>query len=963
MSSESSPDIYLNWLHEQGLLSSTQLQSLTPRVQTLGGQELCQLLLKEGWVTESQLRSLQQAVMSSSPEAQRPSAPESFQTPQNDQAGINQDAVETVKVGQKSPFFQQQAPASTADEAMAVAQTLPIEAQQQLQERLRAQLAEASESGPVSKPGESEPGAEAQLDPWSEEAARAPLQTPQTVTSLEPGQNIGPYSLERQLGLGATSVVWLAGRDGQDRSVALKILPHDADGTDLNHRRFEREISVLKDLNHPHIIKVFDWGRTERWSYMAMEYVPGGSLADHLFDSGRYSVTHAFSLGVKIAKALQYAHKAGILHRDLKPGNVLLGASGEPIVADFGLARQKTLPTKVMISRTGEIVGTPAYMPPELADSQHKNADERADIYSLGATLFALLTGSPPFEGRTVVNIVHAVLQQEPLDAKALRPDLPEPVLRFLRTCLNKEPKQRYPTMDAAIAAMESIYQDAAGEAQGLARSPRVVGALALLCVASLVGLGVEEWLRRSQRRQLQGQVQSLKKQLTTVTEQSSELEAQLQATQKRLHEQWLSEAQRSLESSASDELPLQLRCDLLAAAQGRLTQLGALPKSMTVREKGLRGPLKRLADLQSDPMRSTVGDFGRALKNYQQLIAAFSDGSPSNLQKGRILRRFGDLYWSLGQPAQAREQYQQALTVMRLDSQCQPWMVAALQYLEARLRVVLDRDQGGALALLLQANEGLLDPSLLNLNEAQRQSAQKWTPILKALIAESLAEIYVERKDETKARTQLALSQSLWSSQRKDGDCFGEMAWLRHRLFEARQLAKLSNKAGLERASYKQLLADAQALLKAFPGRPEPSLMALRLRLDWVQTEMSKGQLVFATEQLTVLNAELKECLKVRPRPLAIGAFRIIARMLNSKLAAERLKGAKTGTAVGLFKHDQFSHRAVSRKLWNELKAPIKAWDGVDWPDSQEPEVFERRLRELLSAPNSERLWPYLMP
>jgi eukaryotic-like serine/threonine-protein kinase len=258
-------------------------------------------------------------------------------------------------------------------------------------------------------------------------------------TSLE-GCQLGPYQLGPCLGAGGMGEVYKAKDTRLDRTVAIKVLPAHVATAPQARERFEREARAVAALNHPHICTLYDVGSHDGVDFLVMEYLDGVTLTCPL------PVDDAVKLGIDIAGALAAAHRQGILHRDLKPGNVMVTPNGIKLL-DFGLA--KSTQSDISVTQTGVVVGTLAYMSPEQVNGQL--LDARSDIFSFGALLYEMVSGERAFSGTTAGQVMSAVLRDDP-------PPLREPTLEpIVRTCLAKDPDQRYRTMDDVRAALEQI--------------------------------------------------------------------------------------------------------------------------------------------------------------------------------------------------------------------------------------------------------------------------------------------------------------------------------------------------------------------------------------------------------------------------------------------------------------------------------------------------------------------------
>ncbi|RME83368.1 MAG: serine/threonine protein kinase, partial [Caldilineae bacterium] len=269
---------------------------------------------------------------------------------------------------------------------------------------------------------------------------------------LRPGDTIGPYRIEREIGRGGMAVVYLAYHTRLERPVALKVLhPHLQGDTELVER-FLFEARAAARLDHPNIVAIYDAGSAGGVDYIAMEYVEGESLADILQRvGGPLPLEFVISVVNQVAEALDYAHHRGIVHRDIKPSNILVRENGHALLTDFGIARAASL--QATTSR-GTILGTPEYMSPEQAEG--KLVDGRSDVYSLGIVTYCALTGGPPFQGDTPHAVLHAHVHEPLPDARQRNPALPVGLGDVLRTATAKDPAHRYPTAGAFAKALRA---------------------------------------------------------------------------------------------------------------------------------------------------------------------------------------------------------------------------------------------------------------------------------------------------------------------------------------------------------------------------------------------------------------------------------------------------------------------------------------------------------------------------
>ena len=304
----------------------------------------------------------------------------------------------------------------------------------------------------------------------------------------------GRYSIERELGSGAMALVFLAHDLKHDRDVAVKVLKPDI-ASAIGPERFHREIEVVARLTHPHILSLHDSGEAAGLLYFVMPYVEGQSVREALQRDGRLPVAEATRIAREMADALEFAHRHGVIHRDVKPANIML-TSGHALLADFGIARLVE-GADTTLTGTGITVGTPAYMSPEQV-SGDEPLDGRSDIYSLGCVLFEMLAGKPPFEdvSRRAVLVHHMV--DSPPDIRLQCPEIPLELVGILRTTLEKNPDKRFASAAELSKALASVRSeiDATGGARlrrSLKRRGRLLNrgqraGIAVLLVLAAIG-------------------------------------------------------------------------------------------------------------------------------------------------------------------------------------------------------------------------------------------------------------------------------------------------------------------------------------------------------------------------------------------------------------------------------------------------------------------------------------------
>jgi serine/threonine protein kinase len=259
----------------------------------------------------------------------------------------------------------------------------------------------------------------------------------------ESDRSFGDYELLGRIARGGMGVIYKARQVCLNRIVAVKMMLPGMLISEAEASRFQNEAEVIANLRHPNIVAVHEVGAHDGQRYFSMDYVEGQSLAAVVRDHPLPARTAARYVKV-IAEAIHYAHQQGILHRDLKPSNVLLDKAGNPRIADFGLA--KRLASDSRLTATGTVLGTPSYMPPEQADGKGRRIGPASDVYSLGAILYELLTGRPPFQAATPLDTILLVINTEPIAPRMLNPKLSRDLETICLKCLEKDPRWRYQT-------------------------------------------------------------------------------------------------------------------------------------------------------------------------------------------------------------------------------------------------------------------------------------------------------------------------------------------------------------------------------------------------------------------------------------------------------------------------------------------------------------------------------------
>src|SRR5579871_3344744 len=251
------------------------------------------------------------------------------------------------------------------------------------------------------------------------------------------------YEVVRELAQGGMAEVYLARDQLLDRPVALKALFPEYAREPSFVERFRREAQAAANLNHPNIVAIYDWGQEAGTYFIVMEYVEGRSLRDLIRSEAPVDPGQSAEIAAEIAAALGFAHRGGVVHRDVKPGNVLLTRTGNVKVTDFGIARAGTSDG---LTQTGSVMGTATYFSPEQAQGQ--SVDGRSDVYALGVVLYEMVTGVAPFTGDSPVSVAYKHVREEPVPPTQRNPEVPHDLEQIIMTALAKDPDQRYQTAD-----------------------------------------------------------------------------------------------------------------------------------------------------------------------------------------------------------------------------------------------------------------------------------------------------------------------------------------------------------------------------------------------------------------------------------------------------------------------------------------------------------------------------------
>jgi serine/threonine-protein kinase len=515
---------------------------------------------------------------------------------------------------------------------------------------------------------------------------------PTRVASAEGPPGLPPipdYEILGELGRGGMGVVYKARQVQLNRLVALKMVLSGGHAGPAEIARFRREAEAVARLQHPHIVQIHEVGEADGKPFFSLEYVDGGSLADKL-DGTPWAASQAAPLVETLARAVHAAHQKGVIHRDLKPGNVLLTAEGQPKVTDFGLAKQ--LDSEKAQTQSGAIVGTPSYMAPEQAGGKREELGPAADVYALGAILYELLTGRPPFRGETPLDTVIQVVSGEPVPPSRLQPKVSRELETICLKCLEKSPASRY---SSALALAEDLARGRAGEpilarpvgpvvrlGKLARRRPAVAGLLAGLVAVVTTAFALIVW-------QLQ-RVEEQRRAANTNAAQARLNAAEAQGNAKRARHEAAAKARAlAAEQKARRQAFAALRSMTVEVVERKFAQGAALTTDDRAFLRGVIQQFDAFAQIQGDEadsravraegrlrvgsIRYTLGelkeaekDYEQALHIYQQLAADFPSRPEFRLALASSHNKRGLLLSDTGRFAEAEKDYDQALSIRK---------------------------------------------------------------------------------------------------------------------------------------------------------------------------------------------------------------------------------------------------------------------------------------------------------
>ncbi|MEO2031007.1 MAG: serine/threonine-protein kinase [Planctomycetaceae bacterium] len=455
-------------------------------------------------------------------------------------------------------------------------------------------------------------------------------------TDAAPGlRSFGDYELLQEIARGGMGVVYKARQTKLNRVVALKMILSGQLASPEDVQRFYVEAEAAASLEHPGIVPIYEIGEHDHQHFFSMGFIEGASLESQVKD-GPLPPREAATVTQRVSEAIAYAHAQGVIHRDLKPANILIDTGGEPKVTDFGLAKKTEGDSG--LTGTGQILGTPGYMPPEQASGETDTIGPAADIYSLGAILYALLTGRPPFQSATVMDTLVAVLEQEPVTPRQLNPALDVDLETICLKCLQKDIKRRYTTTDELVAELgrylngEPIHARPIGKLERgwrwCKRKPALAGMLGISAAALMVLVAGGLWYN-AQLVQERDIAQRQRK-LAEMREAEATLAQANEARQRERAEEQKEAAERNFK--------------LARMAVGELTTISQ----------------NELFDVpQMEPIRKALLEKARAF--YETFVEQSTGDRDLMYELAKAHERLGSIIQQLGNPADAAAEYEKS--------------------------------------------------------------------------------------------------------------------------------------------------------------------------------------------------------------------------------------------------------------------------------------------------------------
>ena len=475
-----------------------------------------------------------------------------------------------------------------------------------------------------------------------------------------PGRHqFGDYELLEEIARGGMGVVYKALQKKANRIVALKMILSGQHASEEELQRFRSEAEAAALLDHPHIVPIFDVGEQNGQPYFSMGYVDGESLQSKLRE-GPLPSKEAAGIVKTVSQAIASAHDHGVIHRDLKPSNVLIDKSGNPRVTDFGLAKQ--IESDSNLTATGQVMGTPSYMPPEQASGDLAKIDARSDVYSLGAVLYALLTGRPPFQSANMIETLRQVTDDAPVEPRMLNPAVDQDLETICLKCLEKDPARRYqqaselseelsrylegkPIVARSITRIERVWR-------WCKRKPLVAGSLLAAVASLLIGMALSIYFAVLAQQRAKHAEQGTRVALTALETMIDKLQNDLRSIPgaQEVRRDLLKEALVSLQT-VSGEVQTQSRVD-------RDTAVALVDLAILFEEFGDEQGLDSNALAESN--------FRTATEIFRELVSPDEQDVSLLRDQSWALAQFGSFYLDRNRVADAKEPLEQALAIRR---------------------------------------------------------------------------------------------------------------------------------------------------------------------------------------------------------------------------------------------------------------------------------------------------------
>jgi serine/threonine-protein kinase len=655
-------------------------------------------------------------------------------------------------------------------------------------------------------------------------ATKVALDGPRAAATTEPGPggpagvpgSVAGYEILGVLGRGAMGVVYQARQAGLNRLVALKMILAGGHAGDHEVVRFRAEAEAVARLEHPNIVRIYEVGQDAGRPFLSLEYVDGDSLARKI-DGTPQPPRQAAELTLQLARGMAAAHQKGIIHRDLKPANILLTKEGVAKITDFGLA--KRLENQSGQTHAGTVLGTPSYMPPEQAEGRIEHTGPPADVYSLGAVLYELLTGRPPFRGASTIETLQMVQTQEPVPPSQFQPGVPRDLETICLKCLQKDSARRYAT---AADLAEDLRRFLAGEptlarpvgtlgraVRWCRRNPRVAllsGAVVLLVIAwaaTSSALAYVAWKNAAAaEKNRQAAVTAAEKADREKRKaEKSETKAKVNARRARTKE---AEAKKSLQMAISRQ-------------EGTTRKMIGLAEALVnkLRSQKVSEQLAPEAKKYQDAFMAVLRD------KMLELAREFEKAELSNFSSAAAYQQLGDLLFRLGQRREALKQYEQAYRLIKKVADDDPdndMARANLGMMSMRRGdVALERD-GDARAARAHYQKGWDLQHTISVRPRSGTYSKERNTILLSHHAVRLGRAYLEMGDSAAARKQFQKARKLrrqWAklqSQSAEARSWLAEAWM----WEGIAAARRGDAKALE--SFRKALKLAGDLVKGHP-------------------------------------------------------------------------------------------------------------------------------------------------